>query len=217
MTRASHKLTCQFLDDVSYQQMILALHRPSVVVPDIPPSYIRILRNAANSSIDLYRHYYARGEIPITWIHLFQIFTSCVTLVKCYGEYRARHELAFEPYGEVETRLNQCRDLLARFGPKWPESQLYQAIFETQVVSFVASQTPRVQQAPLAAPIPLAMSTFTDPSAMLHPAVDMSFYELFGDLAQEAPGEHVEDASEDTTAPLLESPEALLRSLGFEV
>ncbi|WVW80532.1 hypothetical protein I302_102517 [Kwoniella bestiolae CBS 10118] len=119
----------QLLDDISYQQMMLALHRPSSLIPEIPSEYVDKLLDAATKSITLYQHYFSRKEIPMTWIHLFQIYTSSVTLVKCFSEFRRRSGHQSASLAEFETRIGQCRDLLAQFGTKWPESQLYQVMF----------------------------------------------------------------------------------------
>lgn len=118
--------------------MILALHRPSTLVPEIPPSFVTILKHAAISSIDLYRHYFTRKEVPTTWIHLYQIFTSSITLVKCFGECRRRTDLQPVPLSTVQTKIEHCRDLLAHFGSKWPESRLYQVLFSNLVDSFTS-------------------------------------------------------------------------------
>lgn len=198
-------LIMQFLDDVSYHQMILSLHRPSPLIPDIPSSFLPILRDAASRSIDLYRHYFSRKEIPITWIHLFQIYTSCITLINCFSEYRKRPDMLEVPANEVDEKVTECRDLLAHFGPKWPESQLYQLTFDTVVNSYRTEAAPPQQMT-----IP-ACSTSNDFDFL---AVDPSMLDLLGTLQDENdPGIYTTLAPGTNT---MLSPNSLLRSFGLD-
>lgn len=126
----------QVTDDISYHQMILALHRPSPLIPEIPSTFVLTLKNSASISVDLYQHYWSRNQVLIIWVHLCQLFTSCITLIYCFCEHRSRFDLVEVPAEEVKTRIVQMKDLLARFGPAWPESVRYQAMFDALVNSF---------------------------------------------------------------------------------
>nr|XP_031860232.1 uncharacterized protein CI109_004364 [Kwoniella shandongensis]KAA5527304.1 hypothetical protein CI109_004364 [Kwoniella shandongensis] len=121
----------QVIDDISYHQMILAIHRPSPLIPHIPSSFVHTLLASASISLDLYRHYWSRKQVLIVWTHLYQIFTSCTTLLYAYCECRMRADLTEVPEEEVRRRISECRDLLSRFGPTWPDSTRYQVMFDT--------------------------------------------------------------------------------------
>ena len=110
----------QSLDDLQYNQMIMALHRPSSLIPRIPSSFVDILYEAANVSVELYSHYSLEKHLLVNWVHLQQIYTSCATLVYCFCEYQARDDLTEFPQEQILSKIDQCERLLARFGPPWP-------------------------------------------------------------------------------------------------
>ncbi|KAK6906725.1 hypothetical protein I203_100712 [Kwoniella mangroviensis CBS 8507] len=118
----------QVVDDISYHQMIMAAHRPSPLISEIPSSFIMTLKYSASLSIDLYRHYCKSKKVLIIWTHLYQIFMSCTTLTYCFNEFHQREDLIDLDEKEVHTRIEQCKDLLSKFGTSWPESSKYQII-----------------------------------------------------------------------------------------
>ncbi|WRT70611.1 uncharacterized protein IL334_007609 [Kwoniella shivajii] len=136
MTEAT--ISRQVVDDISYHQMIMAAHRPSPLIPEIPSSFVTTLKYSATLSIELYRHYCKSKKVLIIWTHLYQIFMSCTTLIFCFAEHLSRPDLVEVPKDEVEWRIEQCKDLLARFGTAWPESSRYRTMFDNLVRSFKA-------------------------------------------------------------------------------
>ncbi|WWC98680.1 hypothetical protein V866_005573 [Kwoniella sp. B9012] len=126
----------QVVDDISYHQMIMAAHRPSPLISEIPSSFIMTLKYSASLSIDLYRHYCKSKKVLIIWTHLYQIFMSCTTLIYCFNEFHQREDLIDLDEKEVQTRIEQCKDLLSKFGTSWPESSKYQIMFDNLVNSF---------------------------------------------------------------------------------
>ena len=78
----------QSLDDLCFHQMILAIHRPSPLIPEVPSSFLRVLLSSSSASVDLYRHYWKSKQILINWIHYYQIFVSCISLVFCFCEHQ---------------------------------------------------------------------------------------------------------------------------------
>ncbi|KAI0891508.1 hypothetical protein F4806DRAFT_304861 [Annulohypoxylon nitens] len=130
----------QSLDDLQYHQMIMALHRPSPLMPEIPSSFVDVLHEAATISVDLYDHYSEANQVLVNWVHLKQIFTSCTTLVYCFWEYQTRDDLAEVPRQRALDRIQQCKRLLARFGPPWPQTQRYQTMFDNLTQSFSHQQ-----------------------------------------------------------------------------
>ncbi|WWC65156.1 uncharacterized protein I303_107770 [Kwoniella dejecticola CBS 10117] len=140
MTEAT--ISRQVVDDISYHQMIMAAHRPSPLIPEIPSSFINTLKYSATLSIDLYRHYVKSKKVLIIWTHLYQIFISCTTLVFCFSEYKSRSDLMGLDEKEIEIRIEQCKDLLGKFANHWPESSRYQIMFDNLVTSFRAQYQP---------------------------------------------------------------------------
>jgi hypothetical protein len=136
----------QSLDDLQYNQMIMALHRPSPLMPRISSAFVGILYEAASISVDLYSHYSHENQVLVNWVHLQQIYTSCATLVYCFWEYQARDDLTEIPQEQIFNKTDQCRRLLARFGPPWPQTQRYQAMFETLTQPFYQQQVQQQQQ-----------------------------------------------------------------------
>nr|XP_019051181.1 hypothetical protein I302_01630 [Kwoniella bestiolae CBS 10118]OCF30111.1 hypothetical protein I302_01630 [Kwoniella bestiolae CBS 10118] len=126
----------QVVDDISYHQMIMAAHRPSPLIPEIPSSFVMTLKYSASLSIDLYRHYCKSKKVLIIWTHLYQIFMSCTTLIYCFNEFHQRKDLVDLDENEIDIRIEQCKDLLAKFGTSWPESSRYQIMFDNLVHSF---------------------------------------------------------------------------------
>ncbi|ORY29824.1 hypothetical protein BCR39DRAFT_163840 [Naematelia encephala] len=129
----------QVTDDISYHQVVMALHRPSRLISDVSSDFIRTLKGSADISVDLYRHYWSKNQVIINWNHLCQLFTSCITLAYCFTEHISRPDLNDIPASEIIRRFAQCQDLLARFGPTWPESQKYQTMFNALVAPLVNS------------------------------------------------------------------------------
>lgn len=156
----------QAADDISYHQMTMGLYRPSPLMPHVPSSYVTILKSSASISVDLYRHYWPRQQVLSVWTHLYQIISSCTTLVYCFCEYRSRPDLVDLPSEQVESKIAQCQDLLARFGPAWPESQRYQAMFDALVQSFRSSQPSPTHavDAPTLQPPPMAVQHADEPA-----------------------------------------------------
>ena len=113
--------------------MIMALHRVSPLFPNIPSSFVPTLRDSASISVDLYAHYSAQNHIAVNWVHLYQLFISCTTLVYSLCECKSRSDLTETPYAESWTKISHCRNLLAQFGAEWPQSQRYQAMFDVLV------------------------------------------------------------------------------------
>ncbi|KAL1409281.1 hypothetical protein Q8F55_006114 [Vanrija albida] len=187
----------QAADDISYHQMTMGLYRPSPLMPHVPSSYVTILKSSASISVDLYRHYWPRQQVLLVWTHLYQVFSSCTTLVYCFCEYRSRPDLVDLPSEQVETQIAQCQDLLARFGSAWPESQRYQAMFHALVQSFRSSQPSPTQGVETEAiqPLSMAVHQVEEPSEQLPPPpaisvpsipsvtnggeVDLSIFDLF--------------------------------------
>lgn len=118
----------------------MALHRPSPLMPEIPSSFVDVLHEAATISVDLYDHYSEANQVLVNWVHLNQIFTSCTTLVYCFWEYQARDDLVEVPRQRALDRIEQCKRLLARFGPPWPQTQRYQTMFDNLTQSFLHQQ-----------------------------------------------------------------------------
>ncbi|KAL7915570.1 hypothetical protein GGI35DRAFT_466927 [Trichoderma velutinum] len=127
----------QSLDDLQYHQMIMALHRPSPLIPTIPSHFITVLYDAACISVDLYCHYSDENQILVNWVHLKQIFTSCTTLLYCFWEHHTREDLLDISIQQVLERIDQSKRLLARFGPPWPQTQRYQAMFDNLAQPFL--------------------------------------------------------------------------------
>ncbi|KAK6907807.1 hypothetical protein I203_101808 [Kwoniella mangroviensis CBS 8507] len=197
----------QLLDDISYQQMILALHRPSSLIPEIPSEYVDKLLNASTKCIALYQHYFARKEIPMTWIHLFQIYTSSATLVKCFSEFRKRSGHQAASLSDFENRIGQCRDLLAQFGTKWPESQLYQVMFGN-LIDLYNSESELATHRIYSPPVTSSNNVTTN-------AIDPVFHEILGGFCGE--GTQLGTCSSFPTS-LLEpsSPASFLKTLGVD-
>ena len=114
----------------------MALHRPSPLMPVTPSAFVSTLYEAATISVDLYDHYSEMNQVLVNWVHLKQIFTSCTTLVYCFWEYQTRSDLVGIPHQQALERIKQCKQLLARFGPPWPQTQRYQAMFDNLAQSF---------------------------------------------------------------------------------
>ena len=120
--------------------MVLALHRPSPLVADIPASFVTVLLQSSGTSVDLYWHYWRDKQILINWIHLYQIFISCSTLVYCFCECQTRPELVPVSQDIVDLRIGQCTELLTNFAPLWPHSPEFRRMFDTLVASFEAQR-----------------------------------------------------------------------------
>jgi hypothetical protein len=139
----------QWLDDMQYHQMMMALHRPSPLFPTIPSSFIITLKGSAGISVDLYTHYSSRNQVHQNWVHLYQIFMACTALVYCLCEYKSRADLIDLSSAEVNMRIERCRKLLERFGTGWPQSARYQSIFDILVKAYygdTVEETTEVQQ-----------------------------------------------------------------------
>ncbi len=88
----------------------MSLHRPSPLLPRVPSHFILLLREAAAISVDLYYWYSASNRVTVNWVHLFQIYGSCVTLVFCLCEMAIRPDLPNVLPAEVEVRLVEYKD-----------------------------------------------------------------------------------------------------------
>ena len=110
--------------------MIIALHRPSPLLPTVPSRFITTLLESANYSVDLYVHYLSGTRLKMNWVHLYHIFTSCISLVYCLSECKSRPDLDALSEGDVDTRIERCKELLGRYSPGWPEAGRYLDMFE---------------------------------------------------------------------------------------
>ena len=109
-------------------------------MPETPSAFVNVLYEAATISVDLYDHYSEANQVLVNWVHLKQIFTSCTTLVYCFWEYQTREDLVEIPRPRALERIEQCKRLLARFGPPWPQTQRYQIMFDNLAQSFSQQQ-----------------------------------------------------------------------------
>lgn len=123
---------------MQYHQMIMALHRPSPLLPHISDSFIHTLRSSSETTIELYRHYTARRQVTINWVHFHQIFTSCTTLVFCFAEQQSRASLQEAAPEEVLASIDRCKELIAGFDPDWSQSQRYRIMFDLLVLPLLA-------------------------------------------------------------------------------
>ena len=134
----------QILDDMTYHYMVLALHRPSPLIPNVSSSFVTTLKASAIMAIHLYSHNWSRYNTSISWIHLCSLFTACTTLVYCYCECLSRSDLVSVPLDEVDSMIETCRDLIGRFSPLWPQAAPYQKMFDTLVEAFKSMTAPPV-------------------------------------------------------------------------
>ena len=116
--------------------MIMALHRPSPLIPHVSSDFVATLKESASYSVDLYTHYSSRKQVFVNWIHLYQIFLSCTALLFCFCEFKIRVDLMVAPDKEVEARITRCRTLLERFAPGWALAARYQEMFDALVQAF---------------------------------------------------------------------------------
>lgn len=141
-----------------YHQMIMALHRPSPLMPQIPSSFIPTLLNSAMTSVELYDHYSTQKRVLVNWVHLHQLFTSCTSLVYCFREHSSRPDLVDYPSDVVQRWTARCRALLAKFSPKWPQSERYQAMFDELAAPFSVEGCPPAPTGDIAIQEPLDVS-----------------------------------------------------------
>jgi hypothetical protein len=113
--------------------MLMALYRPSPLIPEISSKFVTALKAAADLAIDLYWHYFMQNRVTTDWMHHFHIFATCTSLLYCYSEHRTRPDLNAIPNDEVATKIDRCRTLLLRFCPISPQTARYQAAFDILV------------------------------------------------------------------------------------
>lgn len=130
----------QVLDDVQYHQMVIALHQPSPLLPDVPSSFITTLTRSASLSLSLFLHSASRKQINVHWINLFHVFTSCAILVYCFCEHQSRSDLTAIPQDQVTSMVGRCREVISLFCGVGPIVQRYQAMLDQLIHAFESQQ-----------------------------------------------------------------------------
>lgn len=188
---------------MSYHQMIMAIHRPSPLIPHTPTRFLPILRSSASISVDLYRHYWATKQVLVIGVHLYQLFTSCTTLIYCFCEYRRRPDLVDVPADECIKRIGQCQELLGCFAPVWPETVQYRTLFDKLVDAFNTQPIGTVQ------PTAALPDTF-EPDAPSNAQQDqLDLFDLFTGLSGDQHGAYT--IGDAISAPNFASPGELMR------
>ena len=128
----------QSLDDMSYQSMILLLHRPSRLLPRVPSSYISTLLTASTVYLDLFDHYRADDKVITHWCHLYQLFTAATIMVYAISEHKTRQDLTAVPQEEIKVKMDLCKAMLRKFD-KVAQATRLQAAFDILAGSLESS------------------------------------------------------------------------------
>ena len=110
---------------MTYQQIVMMLHRPSSLLPQVSSAYLKNLYEASSLSVDLFDHYAASGKVSLHAFHLSYLFSTCISLVYCILGYQSRPDLEAIPPDEIERKMSKCRRLLESFkaNPQSAKSQ----------------------------------------------------------------------------------------------
>ena len=126
----------QLLDDLRYHHLMIAIHRPSPLLPNVPSRYIQKLHHSAGLCIDLYVHYTTSGRLTVNWVHLYEIFVAGTALIYSFREACKRPNIvAFSPT-EVDARVAECRGLMQRHSGGWAEAQRFLDMFNVLAMPF---------------------------------------------------------------------------------
>ncbi|KAF2008627.1 hypothetical protein BU24DRAFT_94379 [Aaosphaeria arxii CBS 175.79] len=178
------------LDDVQYHQMVMALHQPSVLIPNVSSASIATLTRSASLSVNLFHHAASRKQMNIHWVNIYHVFTSCAILIYCFREHQLRSDLIAIPQAEVTSMISRSRQALALFRGVGSLVGRYEDMFSQLVHAFETSYTfdpsavpnpaspsslPLTHQQTLSPLNPSNVDSDQDPSAAFAFDVDMIF------------------------------------------
>lgn len=114
--------------------MMIALHQPSPLLPDISSAYVTVLGNSARLTVDLFLHYSMRKELSVHWVNLYQAFVASSAIVYCYQQSQIRQDMVPIAREAFDDSTLRCRTLLSQLGRASPSAAAkYQALFERLV------------------------------------------------------------------------------------
>lgn len=120
--------------------MVISLHQPSGLVPDISSTSLATLYRSATLSVGLFHHAASRKQLNIHWVNLHQAFTSCTTLIYCVRQHQIRADLKAPPEEKISAIMAQCREVISLFGGVGPIVQQYKTLLTILIEAFQAQR-----------------------------------------------------------------------------